>query len=700
MLRVFGCITQQHDLRLVVLAALICCLACFTAINMLWRASHHRRLVAGAWLAGAAFVFGCGVWATHFIAMLAFRSDLILGYEPARTILSLAVVCIGALLAFWLFLREPPAPPLVLVAGILLGSSIAAMHYIGVAAMRFQGIATLDPSYITPSILLSVSLASLGLFCARRLDSSLRRILGCLCLTAAVVALHFTGMTGLTILSLALEPRPGLLIGSGVLGGIVITVSTVILLFSLFGSLVDQHLAWRTAREAHGFWHMAHHDALTGLPNRVRCLERLDQMVASARNNQEIVAVLCLDLDRFKHVNDLLGHQAGDLLLSQVAERLRALVRSTDLVARISGDEFVVAVPPPVTAEAAGLLALRLVETLAETFVLEGQQASIGASVGVACCPADGTTAADLLCNADTALYQAKAEGRGAHRLFDASMNERIRTRHTLEQDLRRAIHEGQLELHYQPLLDLRAMEITGFEALIRWNHPERGRISPSDFIPMAEQSGLIMPLGRWVLETACREAASWDKPLPISVNLSPRQFYQADLVATVEDTLHRSGLPPGRLELEITESAVMHHTERTLETINHIRALGISIALDDFGTGYSSLNYLRLYPFSKIKIDQSFIQSIGQNDEAAVIIRAIIALGHGLSLRVTAEGVETNEQFAFLLAEDCDHVQGYLVGKPAPAHEIAYLTRRLPDRALAASQRATAGAIPAEALL
>ena len=677
MFRVFGCVTQQHDLRLVVLAALICCIACFTTFNMLSRCDFHPRLIRSAWLVGAAFVFGCGVWATHFVAMLAFLPDLAIGYEVTRTFLSIAIAWAGALIAFWLFRREPRNPLKTVLAGLLLGGAIGAMHLIGISAMRFQGLIALDFRYVIAALILGVGLASQALRSVHALNRSPARIVAAVWLVAAIVILHFTAMAALTIVPMAQEPTTDLVLTSATLATILVAVCTVILLLSLFGSLIDQHLVWRTAREESNLRHLAHHDALTGLPNRLLCGVRLGQMLEGAGDGQAGGAVFCLDLDRFKQVNDLLGHAAGDQLLIQVAIRLQSLVRPTDLVARISGDEFLVGVPQPIAAGMAGGLATRLVEALAEPFILDGQQVNIGTSIGIALSPLDGITATDLLRNADTALYQAKKDGRGVFRFFEASMNERLRHRQALEQELRLAISGGQLQLHYQPLVDMRSRQVTGFEALVRWNHPSRGLVPPGEFIALAEETGLILPLGRWVLEAACVEAASWGRPLKIAVNVSPVQFQQVDLAEMVTDILSHSGLPAHRLELEITESVLIRHADQALEILSAIKRQGISISLDDFGTGYSSLSYLRRYPFNKIKIDRSFVQALGQDHEAAVITRAIVALAHSLRLQVTAEGVETEEQFCFLMSEGCDHAQGYLVGRPMPVSAMTHLTQR-----------------------
>jgi predicted signal transduction protein with EAL and GGDEF domain len=321
-------------------------------------------------------------------------------------------------------------------------------------------------------------------------------------------------------------------------------------------------------------------------------------------------------------------------------------------------------------------MAERLVTALAEPMMVAGQQVCIGASIGIAMYPTDSRNVGDLLRSADMALYQAKRDGRGTHRFFDLKMNERLRDRQHLEMELRRAIEVKEFELYYQPLVDTQGQRIIGYEALIRWNHPDRGVVSPVDFIPIAEESGLIVNLGRWVLETACHEAALWPDGLQVSVNVSPLQIQKPDLVDTVKEILGRSGLAPHRLEVEMTESVLIHHPEQALDTLNKLRGLGVRLSLDDFGTGYSSLSYLRRFPFNKIKIDRSFIQTLGEDGESGVLARSIVALGHGLGLQVTAEGVETMEQYRFLTKEACNQVQGYFFGRPEPATKLAHANR------------------------
>jgi diguanylate cyclase (GGDEF)-like protein len=424
--------------------------------------------------------------------------------------------------------------------------------------------------------------------------------------------------------------------------------------------------------------HMAHHDALTGLPNRIRFREEMIEALAGV-NCGETLAVLCVDLDHFKDVNDTLGHPLGDVLLRQVSERLQNCVRASDAVARLGGDEFAViqtAANQPVTATA---MANRIIQELQVPFDLGGHQAVIGASIGISVAPSDGDDVDELLKKADLALYRAKEDGRGTYRFFEPEMDARMQRRRALELDLRQALALGQFVVHYQPLLNLESDQISGFEALLRWRHPERGMVQPNDFIPLAEETGLIGPIGNWVLNQACSDAIKWPDHFKIAVNLSPVQFHQT-LVLDVISALSKSGLAPKRLELEITEAVLMQDTEITVGILNQLRDLGVRIAMDDFGTGYSSLGYLRKFPFDKIKIDRSFINDMDEKADSIAIVRAVAGLGATLGIATTAEGVETIEQLRRLRLEGCTEAQGFLISKPRPASELAELLGRSPN--------------------
>jgi diguanylate cyclase (GGDEF)-like protein len=419
--------------------------------------------------------------------------------------------------------------------------------------------------------------------------------------------------------------------------------------------------------------HMAHHDALTGLPNRRLLDERLEHAVAHAKHG-EIVATHLLDLDYFKNVNDTLGHPVGDKLLRMVADRLRRLVQEGETVARMGGDEFAIVQVQVAQPSDATALAQRVIEEVSEPYEIDGHQVVVGASVGISVSVTDGPSSDLLLRNADLALYRAKSGGRGTLRFFEPEMDAQMQTRRLMESDLRRALVGHEFEVHYQPIVNLQSNEISAFEALIRWQHSERGMVSPAAFIPLAEEIGLIVPLGEWVLRTACSAAARWPDHTKICVNLSPVQFRSRGLVEVVIGALATSGLRPGRLELEITETVLLADTEATLAVLHQLRGLGVRIAMDDFGTGYSSLSYLQTFPFDRIKIDRSFVKGVAEDIGSLNIVRAVAALAKGIGMATTAEGVETQEQLDAVKAEGCTEMQGFLFSRALPSRDIERL--------------------------
>jgi diguanylate cyclase (GGDEF)-like protein/PAS domain S-box-containing protein len=781
-LRIIACIHEDHDIRLVLLAAVVCAFGCYTAVSLTARSRAATSHGWMAWGCGAALAFGSCVWSTHFIAMLAFAPELHAGFEIARTVLSLAVAVVGSLAAFGLFLAFPPSKPVAVVSGVLLGVTIAGMHFLGMAAFTVPALLTYDPVMAAWSIIAGVGFATAALLLtgprrARAISAGL--------LTLAICGLHFTAMAAVSVLPLAGFERSGSSIQPELLAIAVAAVSMMILLPSLGGAIFDQYLARRGEREAarlrkfavstfegilfhrdgividanaafcrmrgcapdhvigqplrtlftndsyqllagidpneagaaieaqlldddggervvelfdravemdghrtqvliirdlsdrraaeRQIAHLVHYDILTGLANRLLFRDRLGLAVANAERAAESVALLYVDLDRFKAVNDQMGHPVGDQLLIQVAGRLSASSRPTDTIARLGGDEFAIVVPhasPAVAAQIAG----RLVAELSEPFDIDGRQIHIGASVGIGMYPDDGLAPETLLKNADLALYRAKQEGRGTWRFFEAEMDLKQQERRMAEQDLRGALANGELLLHYQPQFDSTTLDVLGYEALVRWDHPSRGRIAPGDFIPVAEECGLIIPLGYWVLETACVEAATWSEPYRIAVNLSPVQFRQVDLPQRIAEILARTGLDPRRLELEVTEGVLIDE-DRSLAVLTAIREQGIRIALDDFGTGYSSLSYLRRFAFDKIKIDRAFVQALGRDESADAIVGTILALARGLRITVTAEGVETAGQLAELRQRHCEQVQGFLLGRPVSNSELFHRT-------------------------
>ena len=448
--------------------------------------------------------------------------------------------------------------------------------------------------------------------------------------------------------------------------------ATSFLLKPLDWSAFGEHIR-HVLHLAHRAGHMAVHDNLTGLPNRVLLNERLEQALARAKRDEIVVAHI-LDLDHFKLVNDTLGHPVGDKLLQMVATRLRKLVRETDTVARMGGDEFAIVQAPLVRASDAETLARRVIEAVSQPYEIDGHQVVIGVSVGIAVGPLVAATPERLMRNADLALYEAKGGGRGTFRFFEPAMDAQMQARRTLESDLRKAMTAGEFELYYQPVVNLASNDISGFEALIRWNHPQQGLVKPDAFIPLAEEIGLIVPIGEWAIHDACVTAARWPSNLKVAVNISSAQFRHPGIVQVVMNALATSGLPAERLELEITETAHLVDNQSTLAVLHQLRKLGVCIATDDFGTGYSSLSYLQNFPFDRIKIDCSFVKDITENAASLNIVRAVVVLANGLGIPATAEGVENKAQLDQIRLEGCTEMQGFLLSEPLPVREIERL--------------------------
>jgi diguanylate cyclase len=781
MLKIYNCIAHEHDLRLVGLAAFVCVLASLTAINLLRHARKSTGNMRMLWLTVSAISTGFGIWATHFVAMLAFTPGIPSGYNIGLTVLSLvaAILLTGVGLYVSLIPNWRHGP---WVGGAIVAGGIAAMHYTGMLAFEVAGIEIWDPVLVVASIVIGAVLGAIALPVGLHGDEEKWKVGGAVLLTLAICSHHFTAMGAVSIIPDAGIEVPASTLPSGLLALAIALSSFVIIGLALAAVVLDirdarrselevdrmrdladasvegllvcdgdtivsvntsfAHLAGVPAsslvgaglescfpdkmarakllavsnqpvetslrhrdgsatpvelllrpivfagrphhvvavrdlqarKEAEQHIHyLAHHDALTSLPNRSYFNARVDQEIASLTGGESL-AVLCLDLDRFKEVNDLFGHAAGDTVLQTVASRVTAVLGERQIMARLGGDEFAILMPGVRNPEAAGRFAETILEALRETSDTP-ETNSISTSIGIAICPDDATDRESLLSHADTALYRAKTDGRNTYRFFEAAMGAAVRERRMLEHDLRMAIARNELRLVYQPQKGTHDEVMTGFEALLRWKHPARGEISPAVFIPIAEESGTILEIGDWVIKTACREAATWEQPLTVAVNVSALQLYNPDFVQQLHQTLLDTGLSPRRLEIEITETALVRDFNRALTTLRLIKALGVRIAMDDFGTGYSSLSNLRAFPFDKIKIDGSFIKSVNSNEQAATIVRAVLGLGRGLGLPVLAEGVETAAELQFLRDELCDEVQGYLLGRPAAIGQFRHLT-------------------------
>ncbi|MBR1237753.1 EAL domain-containing protein [Bradyrhizobium sp. AUGA SZCCT0182] len=788
MYQVLNCLVTEHDLRLVVLAGIICWLASAVAISLFHRARASQGRTRAIWVGLDAAVGGCGIWATHFVAMLAYDPGAGAGYNIPVTLLSLifavSIAAVGLSVALLNDRRSTLA-----MGGAIVGAGVAAMHYTGMMALELPARIVWSPGIVLASVMLGSMFAGLALVVAAHRDDRKHTLAATGLLTVAIVSHHFTAMGAVTLVADPTLVTDELTISPGALSFLTAVAAFAILGISFVAALLDRRSSselhqqkvlldsaitnmsqglcmfdadgrimlfnlrysemmdrtnmplqgrllvdvlrdqksigkwdgdpeeffnivvtaakageslnrvvsrngrsirvvdqpkegggwvatfediteWQAAQEQ--ITHMARHDALTNLPNRTLFREQLEKALRLAKRSDQL-AVFCLDLDHFKEINDSLGHPVGDALLKEVARRLGECVTEHDTVARLGGDEFaVVQFCSDCDPSAVALLASHIVEKIGEPYDIGGHQLVVGVSIGISLAPEDGKNPDELLKKADLALYRAKADGRGTYRFFESGMDARAQARRILELDLRAALQRDEFEVYYQPIRDVASDSVGAFEALVRWNHSLRGMIAPANFIPLAEETGLIIPLGDWVLRQACVDAAGWSEDITVAVNLSPVQFKNPNLILSVKSALQAAGLPAHRLELEITESVLLQNSEATLAVLHELRGFGVRISLDDFGTGYSSLSYLRSFPFDKIKIDRSFVTELATRDDSMAIVRAVTGLGKSLGIVTTAEGVETEAQFDLLRREGCTQAQGYLFSKPRPAAEVA----------------------------
>jgi len=832
MFRVLTCLTQEHDWRLVLLAGLVCFLASIVAVNIFHRAiaSHTRtRLI---WIVIAGGAIGYGIWATHFIAMLAYDPGVATGYGVALTAGSLAAA-MAITSGGFAFAANAPGRWAAPIGGSIIGAGIASMHYLGMWALEVPGRVTWHPDLVLLSIALGVLFGFVALTIAVRADGHRGTFAAALFLTLAIVSHHFTAMGAVVIVPDPTRASDTISVSSTVLALAIAGVALSVLGMSLIGVLADRRLASRTDRfekiilelsnaqqqveasqkllqrqkfhldtaldhMAHGLcmfdrderlivcnqryatmygitreqakpgatlrsilearaesgaspadveryidqrlqevrrrtpyyaenrlrdgrifavnhqpmpdggWvaihqditaqkhaesqvaYMARHDGLTGVANRAVLREKMEEGLARIASHGETLSIFMLDLDHFKMINDSLGHPVGDELLKMAAVRLSACLRESDTLSRLGGDEFAVAITVAAgdqRQQAIGL-AKRLLAAVAAPYEIDGHRIDIGTSIGIALAPEHGTDVDQLVKNADLALYKCKSEGRNSYCFFDHAMGVEARARRALQMDLGGALANNEFELHYLPIVDLASKEIESVEALLRWQHPRLGMMGPGYFIPLAEETGLINSIGEWVLRTACADAVAWPPHVKVSVNLSPVQFRKTNPAHMLRNVLMGTGLPPERLEVEITESVLMQGSAENIETLRELRGPGIAVVLDDFGTGYSSLSYLRMFPFDKIKIDRSFTRELSADADCASIVSAIASLGRDLRIETVAEGIETEEQMTLVRAAGCTHAQGFLFGRPCRAAELSF--ERAPARLRRKARRLT----------
>ncbi|WP_028620610.1 putative bifunctional diguanylate cyclase/phosphodiesterase [Pseudomonas sp. Ant30-3] len=676
-------LTGTYSTSLVVVSLCVAILASYTALDLTGRIASAKGRAVHFWTAGGAIAMGIGVWSMHFIGMLAFDLPIDLGYDVTLTALSLITAVLSCGFALWL-VSQPQLPVWQLAFGALvMGAGISAMHYTGMAAMRMQPGIDYDPTLFSASLLIAVGASGAALWIAFRLRQHspyvcLIRGGAAVIMGIAIVGMHYTGMA-------AARFPDGSFCGAAVdglngkgLDSLVLVTTLAVLSIALLTSILDARLEARTASLAASLTEanrelrqLALHDNLTGLPNRMLLADRIDQAMARVQEQGGCFALMFIDLDGFKPVNDAFGHHMGDQLLREVGLRLREDLRSPDTLARIGGDEFVLLVQLEEANDALALAA-RQVGLIARSFRVAEHDLQISASVGIALYPGNGETADELLMNADAAMYHAKGAGKNGYSFFDASMNSNARKQLQLLQDLRTALDQCQFSLYYQPKFDASNGRPVGAEALLRWVHPTQGMLLPDKFIDLAEKTGLIIPIGEWVLNEACRQMREWYvlgyTDWRIAVNLSALQFCHAGLVQSVAKALATHHLPANSLTLEITETTAMSDADASMTVLQELSNMGVDLSIDDFGTGYSSLMYLKRLPANELKIDRGFVRDLEHDSDDAAIVSAIVALGQALGLRIVAEGVETGVQQDFLTQLGCDSLQGYLLGHPLPA--------------------------------
>lgn len=663
-MKVIGCITYEHSPWLVLVALLIATGGAWVTAQLFRRTRGALGSLRLGWHFLTGISAAVAIWCTHFIAMLGFHPDAPVMFDSTLATVSLLIALVGAtaglmVAADW---RARFAP---VAGGIILGSAMALMHYTGILSFRVQGVVTWNVSYVVASVVVSITLSTVAVYIGRRRSKHNTNLMAGM-LMLAITALHFTGMTALQVEPMLTDVP---LVDPGVRQSLAVVLPFAALAIIALGIVTLVLDRGQRTKSLEQLRQLALSDPLTGLPNRMGFRQRLELELGQADEQDTKLAVVCIDLDRFKEINDLHGHQAGDEVLRTLARRMTNLAGDGEFIGRIGGDEFVAMKRFTERGDLVEFLT-QMEKSLSKPMRRDDWDFVPGASLGVAVYPDDANSASELIHNADLAMYRAKVGVRTVC-FYEPKMDEMVRARRNLAVDLREAIARNQLSVHYQVQTSLSTGKPIGYEALLRWEHPKRGYISPAEFIPIAEESGLILQIGEWVLKEACMKAATWEPPYRVAVNLSAVQLAHADLPSLVKSILGETGLAPERLELELTESTIFADRDRALRILREIKAMGVGIVLDDFGTGYSSIDTLRAFPFSKIKLDGSFFREVDSHPQAIVIIQAILMLGKSLSIPVLAEGIETQDQLSILEEGGCDEIQGFLFGRPVPLNQI-----------------------------
>jgi len=700
---------SSYDQLLVIVSIFVAFLASYTALDMAGRVATSTGKAARVWLVGGGFAMGIGIWSMHFIGMLAMNLAMVMSYDPLLTLISMFVAVVASIFALWIVCYGELVFARLMVGALAMATGVVAMHYIGMAALMFEPGIVWDWHWIGVSIAIALGASTAALWLAFKLRQgeghlALLRAGAALIMGAAIAGMHYSGMAAASFPMGSHATQMG--VNSSWLAMLVVVVTLSILGITLVVSTLDARLQARTsvlasslAEANRELAQLALHDNLTRLPNRILLEDRLDQALSKAVREETAFALMFMDLDGFKAVNDAFGHHVGDNLLVAVTERMKNLLIGHHTLARLGGDEFVLLVEISEPNDAAAVADM-LVKAIDEPFLISRYELVVSLSIGIAVYPGDGNDERELMFNADAAMYHTKNNGRNGYNFFQPSMNTIAQNQLQLINDLWLAQEHDELRLFYQPKFCAPQGPIVGFEALIRWQHPQRGLLSPDIFLPLAEKTGLIVSIGNWVINEACRQLSVWHRmgntQWSIAVNLSSLQFEQAGLVETVVAALKKHQISPELLTLEVTETTAMRDPDESVRILTELTELGVKASIDDFGTGYSSLLYLKRLPASELKIDRAFVNELHTQSEDATIVTAIVALAQTLNLKVVAEGVETEEQQAFLTGLGCNSLQGYLLGKPVPPEQVPHLklyagnheSNRTPEQKKAAEEK------------